>query len=508
MPELPHIYRQKKLTNISQRRYKRKYNPEYLEEKASHGASIKLGFGDFDGDGDLDGLYPKQRAGVAEKPGLHVDPPRGLLSMSRLGFAEPSFGPSLIQSVTVVPQAGPASLDTSTAIPAAGPTDLGSVVGVPAEGPGSLASSVIVPQAGPSALETSEVVPQSGPSSITSSVTAPQSGPSSITSSVTAPQAGPSSLDYVNLSPDVGPVNLSSTVVVPASGPLQVSAITNPLAGVLNLNASIAAPFTGPSSVVSVTETPAAGVSNLQTEVILTLNPIYKLTGAQGAELTGYPSNFFFNTYYSFDFSFDNSRYDAIDPKYHSIKPSIVGLDFFNIVESGLGYTEIDQLVTVIRSSGIPDANPLITQYSTLEAIEEALNLTEPDIVGYWNVDLPLRGRSIWNFTSEQINAFDWEVTKESVTVDAGTYAFYTHRESTGTYRNGEKYTRLLPCSQDGDGSWTSNWDSDNDQIMWDPFHEWEAILDKLAEQGLRQKDAVGYLFPNQYAGTAPELRL
>jgi hypothetical protein len=85
MSEQQRIYRHKKLTNISQRRYKRKYNPEYLEEKASHGASIKLGFGDFDGDGDLDGLYPKQRAGVAEKPGIHINYPRrgpSMLSVS------------------------------------------------------------------------------------------------------------------------------------------------------------------------------------------------------------------------------------------------------------------------------------------------------------------------------------------------------------------------------------------------------------------------------------------
>jgi|TARA_Y100000289_G_scaffold17216_1_gene16364 hypothetical protein len=83
MAKTPYIYRNNKLIHIPSKRYNRKYNPEYLEEKASKGASIKLGFGDLDGDGDLDGTYPKQRAGVAEKPGIHTRSPlRGPVSLT------------------------------------------------------------------------------------------------------------------------------------------------------------------------------------------------------------------------------------------------------------------------------------------------------------------------------------------------------------------------------------------------------------------------------------------
>jgi hypothetical protein len=239
MSKLPHIYRHKKLTNISQRRYKRKYNPEYLEEKASHGASIKLGFGDFDGDGDLDGLYPKQRAGVAEKPGLHVDPPRGPFNTTRLAFAEPIFGPTLMVAAAVVPQAGPVSLGSSIAIPAAGPLELG----------------------------TGEVAPQLGPESVTSTTVIPEVGPSSLNLMVVAPQLGPSSLETVDLAPDVGPINLSSTVVVPVSGPSQLSGIASPAAGPLNLSSDIIVPTTGITGLTSDTVKPNSGVSDLGVEI-------------------------------------------------------------------------------------------------------------------------------------------------------------------------------------------------------------------------------------------------
>ena len=309
MRELPHIYRQKKLTNISQRRYKRKYNPEYLEKKASQGASIKLGFGDFDRDGDLDGLYPKQRAGVAEKPGLHVDPPRGPFSTTRLAFAEPFFGPTLMEAATVAPQAGPVSLGSSivipvagpielepgvvapvagpqsvtsvTVIPEAGPSDISSITVVPEVGPSSINSTTIIPEVGPSNINSTTLTPQVGPSSVNSVVAVPQSGPSnvntaavvpeagpsSLNSSVVAPQLGPSSVETADLAPDVGPINLSSTVVVPASGPSQLNGIATPAAGPLNLTSGVAVPTTGITGLTSDTVKPGLGVSDLGAEI-------------------------------------------------------------------------------------------------------------------------------------------------------------------------------------------------------------------------------------------------
>jgi hypothetical protein len=159
MRELPHIYRHKKLTNISQRRYKRKYNPEYLEKKVSQGASIKLGFGDFDGDGDLDGLYPKQRAGVAEKPGLHINEPRrGPNMLSAFGL--PAFGPTNLRVPT--PEAGPLSLEFLTFPPQFGPTGLSTGIEISSTGPAMLNASVVAPAAGPQSLE-EWPAPTSGP---------------------------------------------------------------------------------------------------------------------------------------------------------------------------------------------------------------------------------------------------------------------------------------------------------------------------------------------------------
>lgn len=198
MRELPHIYRHKKLTNISQRRYKRKYNPEYLEKKVSQGASIKLGFGDFDGDGDLDGLYPKQRAGVAEKPGLHINEPRrGPNMLSAFGL--PAFGPTNLRVPT--PEAGPLSLEFLTAPPQFGPTGLSTGIQISSTGPAMLNASVVIPEAGPSSLN--------------SAVVAPQLGPSSLETEDLAPDVGPSSLSSTILVPEVGPTNLSSTIFVP-----------------------------------------------------------------------------------------------------------------------------------------------------------------------------------------------------------------------------------------------------------------------------------------------------
>lgn len=55
-------------------RRSRKYNPDYLRHKIKYGASLKLGFADADGDGDLDVTFVQPRNGVAEKP-ANVDPP-------------------------------------------------------------------------------------------------------------------------------------------------------------------------------------------------------------------------------------------------------------------------------------------------------------------------------------------------------------------------------------------------------------------------------------------------
>jgi hypothetical protein len=172
MSKLRHIYRSNKLSNIAQKRYTRKYSREYLEEKAARGASIKLGFGDFDGDGDLDGLYPKQRAGVAEKPGLHVNPPRGTLRKLK-GAASPTFGPENVQALPIRPEAGPNSLTSSIVKPALGPA--------------SITSSVIVPQAGPISLGFVSTPPEVGPSSLSSTILAPEVGPTNLSSTIFVP---------------------------------------------------------------------------------------------------------------------------------------------------------------------------------------------------------------------------------------------------------------------------------------------------------------------------------
>ena len=112
MPDLRHIYRNLKLKHIPSKRYNRKYDPKYLDELASKGCSVKLGFGDFDGDYDLDGTYPKQRAGVAEKPGIYTNKPlRGPHSMSAMLL--PSEGPLFLGSTIIKPALGPAELSLS-----------------------------------------------------------------------------------------------------------------------------------------------------------------------------------------------------------------------------------------------------------------------------------------------------------------------------------------------------------------------------------------------------------
>lgn len=142
MSKLRHIYRSNKLSNIPQKRYARKYSREYLEEKAARGASIKLGFGDFDGDGDLDGLYPKQRAGVAEKPGLYVNRPRGILRKLKSEFLKdpPQFGPTGLSTGIESSSTGPAMLNASVVAPAAGPQSIEAAEIT--EGTGGTASAV------------------------------------------------------------------------------------------------------------------------------------------------------------------------------------------------------------------------------------------------------------------------------------------------------------------------------------------------------------------------------
>ena len=49
-------------------RRSRKYNPHYLKHKITYGASIKLGFADTDGDGDLDVTFVQPRNSVTRKP--------------------------------------------------------------------------------------------------------------------------------------------------------------------------------------------------------------------------------------------------------------------------------------------------------------------------------------------------------------------------------------------------------------------------------------------------------
>ena len=165
MAKLRHIYRSNKLTNIPQKRYARKYNRDYLKEKASHGASLKEGFGDFDGDGDLDGIYPKQRAGVAEKPGLYTNPPRrGPRNLAAFGL--PQYGPTNL--IVSPPESGPQNLTSSTALPQLGPTDLSTVIEASSVGPALLEASIIAPAAGPSNLGITNP-PAAGPTSLNSS---------------------------------------------------------------------------------------------------------------------------------------------------------------------------------------------------------------------------------------------------------------------------------------------------------------------------------------------------
>lgn len=484
MSKLRHIYRSNKLSNIAQKRYTRKYSREYLEEKAARGASIKLGFGDFDGDGDLDGLYPKQRAGVAEKPGLHVYPPRGTLRKLK-GAASPTFGPENVQALTIRPEAGPNSLTSS--------------IVKPAEGPNSVTSFIATPALGPSSINAVNAIPTSGPSSVTSSIVKPALGPASITSSVIVPQAGPISLGFVSTPPEVGPSSLSSTVVVPGDGPRQVSAITNPLRGVSNLNANIAVPHAGPESLNIEVEKPVLGVTDLQHEIVLELKPIYKLSSAQWVELTGYPENWFIKSYYSFDFSFDNSRWYA--EQYHSVYPAVIALDFFR-VDSAQHWSlteHYDQLVTWINNSGLPNGTQLREQYQTPEAVQQYLEtsgITDDDIVGYWDVEIPFRGLSVWNLSAEQLAEFNWVDDSGAVkTVVPGNYSFVTNRIATGGDRIGDSFTQLLPVVQDENESWGIEDDApaNRNANVFQPLHEWGAILDKLAEVGVRPSDAVGY---------------
>ena len=167
MSILRHIYRNNKLVHIPSKRYSRKYNPEYLKEKASKGVSTKLGIGDFDGDGDIDGTYPKQRAGVSEKPGLLVKPNlpplRGPRFYDRVPIVSPHEGPVSLNAWRL-PSTGPLSLNTTIIKPALGPVITRTVIS-PDAGPNTLSSQIIAPALGPSSASVG-VLPVGGPTNL------------------------------------------------------------------------------------------------------------------------------------------------------------------------------------------------------------------------------------------------------------------------------------------------------------------------------------------------------
>jgi len=227
MSILRHIYRNNKLVHIPSKRYSRKYNPEYLKEKASKGVSTKLGIGDFDGDGDIDGTYPKQRASVAEKPGLLVRPDlpplRGPRFYDRVPIVSPNEGPASL-NVLRLPSTGPLSLNTTIVKPALGPVITRTVVS-PDTGPNTLASSIVAPAAGPNNLVTGAGKPLLGPV-ITRTVISPGTGPSSLSATyIAAPLSGPTNLSIpVPKGFDGRWLNLRASLATPVAGPRNFSA--------------------------------------------------------------------------------------------------------------------------------------------------------------------------------------------------------------------------------------------------------------------------------------------
>lgn len=241
MSDLRHIYRNLKLKHIPSKRYNRKYDPKYLDELASKGCSVKLGFGDFDGDTDLDGTYPKQRAVVAEKPGLHINKP--LRGPRNLSFP-PSEGPVLL-SGAVLPEFGPTQL-SAISLPAFGPSQLSAAL-LPEFGPTVLSSNIQPPIEGPSLAEFP--VTPSGDRRV--KVVKPALGPSNLKEQP-EPQAGPISLSSTIVKPSGSISTLGANVVAPASGPSNLNQIVFPPSGFngssLNLNSSIVAPSQGISN--------------------------------------------------------------------------------------------------------------------------------------------------------------------------------------------------------------------------------------------------------------------
>jgi hypothetical protein len=242
MSDLRHIYRNLKLKHIPSKRYNRKYDPKYLDELASKGCSVKLGFGDFDGDTDLDGTYPKQRAVVAEKPGLHINKP--LRGPRNLSFP-PSEGPVSL-SGAVLPEFGPTQL-SAISLPVFGPSQL-SAGSLPEFGPTVLSSNIQPPIAGPSLAE----FPATPSGDRRVKVVKPALGPSNLQEQP-EPQAGPISLGSTILKPSGSISTLGANVVVPGAGPSSLSRIVFPPSGFngssLNLNASIVAPSQGISNI-------------------------------------------------------------------------------------------------------------------------------------------------------------------------------------------------------------------------------------------------------------------
>ncbi len=277
MSDLRHIYRNLKLKHIPSKRYNRKYDPKYLDELASKGCSVKLGFGDFDGDTDLDGTYPKQRAVVAEKPGLHINKPlrgprnlsfppsEGPVSLS--GAVLPEFGPTQLSAISL-PAFGPSQLSAAL-LPEFGPTVLSSNIQPPIEGPslaefpatpsGDRRVKIVKPALGPSNLK--EVPePQAGPISLSSTIVKPSGSISTLGANVVAPVSGPSNLSQIVFAPsgfNGSSLNLTSSIVAPQSGPNFPSSnstqIVRPVSGVSGLTGQVfvGAPSVGPNQLSS-----------------------------------------------------------------------------------------------------------------------------------------------------------------------------------------------------------------------------------------------------------------
>ena len=294
MSNLRHIYRNLKLKHIPSKRYNRKYDPKYLDELASKGCSVKLGFGDFDGDYDLDGTYPKQRAAVAEKPGIYMNRPlRGPHSMSAVSvppvegplvleseISEPFLGPVQLSSVTEIPVQGPTILTTQTVKPVEGPQILTSTTVAPAEAPLSLNSTVVAPAAGPTSANSTVVIPAEGPALIDSTVVAPAAGPTLTNGEVVyIPTVGPTSVDSAIVAPAAGPASVNSTVTAPTSSPLSLaSTIVAPANGPINIGSTISVPSSGPSNFTSTTVVPVNGPTNTGSTVTVASSGPLNLT--------------------------------------------------------------------------------------------------------------------------------------------------------------------------------------------------------------------------------------